>query len=126
MIQIVWQYKVKAEARERFELAYGPGGAWSNLFAKSQGYRGTVLLRETRESLRYLTIDSWDSETERNAMLVEHQAEYAALDTAFREWTDSESAVGVFRMLAEASVRPRKETRRGGRPTLGKKRRPKA
>jgi hypothetical protein len=34
MIEIVWEFVVKEEARGQFELAYGPGGAWSKLFAR--------------------------------------------------------------------------------------------
>lgn len=62
MIQVVWQYEVKEESRGKFELAYGPGGAWSTLFAKAPGYRGTALLRDTEEPRKYLTIDAWDTE----------------------------------------------------------------
>lgn len=105
MIQIVWQYQVREEARARFELAYGPGGAWSNLFARSPGFRGTVLLRDTREPRRFLTIDTWDSEAERDALLDRHRAAYTALNASFREWTEAETEIGVFRVLAEASVR---------------------
>ena len=31
MIEIVSEYLLKGEARQRFELTYGPGGEWSNL-----------------------------------------------------------------------------------------------
>ena len=113
MIQIVWQYEVKEEARSTFELAYGPGGAWSELFAKCPGFRGTALLRDTNNPRRYLTIDSWDSEAQRGAMLAKHGDEYSALDAAFREWTIREAEVGVYRILAEALVRPSINERRG-------------
>ena len=113
MIQIVWQYEVKEESRSKFELAYGPGGAWSELFAKCPGFRGTALLRDTNDSRRYLTIDSWDTEAQREAMLAEHGDEYSALDAAFREWTDHEAEVGVYRILADALVRPNISARRG-------------
>jgi heme-degrading monooxygenase HmoA len=106
MIQIVWQYVVKEEARAKFELAYGPGGAWSDLFSTSPGFRGAALLRDTSDPRKYLTIDSWDTEADRQAMLAKRQDEYAALDTAFKEWTESEVEVGTYRLLAEATVRP--------------------
>ena len=51
MIEIVWEYVVKEEARGQFELAYGPGGAWSKLFARCPGFRGTTLLRDTKNPL---------------------------------------------------------------------------
>ncbi len=112
MIQIVWQYRVKEEARGKFELAYGPGGPWGELFARSPGYRGTVLLRDTSDPRTYLTVDSWDSEAQHEATLAESKKEYSALDAAFREWTDSEVEIGVYRMLAEATVRPSPGARR--------------
>ena len=46
MVEIVWEFVVKEEARGQFELAYGPGGAWSKLFARCPGFRGTTLLRD--------------------------------------------------------------------------------
>jgi heme-degrading monooxygenase HmoA len=67
MIQIVWQYQVKEEFRATFELAYGLGSAWSQLFGNSPGFRGTALLRDTHNPHSYLTLDSWDSEEHREA-----------------------------------------------------------
>ena len=62
---------------------------------------------------RYLTIDLWDTLDQREQMLAEHKAEYSNLDASFTDWTESESEVGVFRALAEATVRPRGKARRG-------------
>jgi heme-degrading monooxygenase HmoA len=123
MIQVIWEFVVKDEARGQFELAYGPGGAWSNLFAHSAGFQGTILLRDVRNQRRYLTIDLWESEAQRDHVLTKNKAAYAELDRAFAEWTESETEVGVFRVLAEGTVRPQRkrkrsksrETRRGGR-----------
>lgn len=117
MVEIVWEFIVKEEARGQFELAYGPGGAWSKLFAQYPGFRGTTLLRGTKNPRRYLTIDLWDTEAQREQMLAEHNAEYAKLDAAFSAWTESETEVGIFRVLAEATVYPRGRARRGSRRT---------
>jgi heme-degrading monooxygenase HmoA len=114
VIQVVWKYVVKEEARGRFELAYGPGGAWSKLFARCPGFRGTTLLRDTADPRRYLTIDFWDSEAQRDEMLAEHAAEYAALDATFAEWTEAEEEVGVFSLLSQGTVHPVAAKRRGG------------
>jgi len=113
MIEIVWEYVVKEEARGQFELAYGPGGAWSKLFAQAPGFRGTTLLRDVENPRRYMTIDIWDSLDQREQMLAEHKAEYADLDAAFAGWTESEVELGVFRVQAEATVRPRGRSGRG-------------
>ena len=113
MIEIVWEFVVREEARGQFELAYGPGGAWSKLFARCPGFRGTTLLRDTHNPRRYLTIDLWDTLAKREQMLAEHEAEYSNLDAAFAEWTESKTEVGVFRVQAEATVRPSGRARRG-------------
>ncbi len=112
MIEIVWEFVVKEEARGQFELAYGPGGAWSKLFARYPGFRGTTLLRDTKNPRRYLTIDFWDTLAQREQLLAERKAEYSNLDAAFANWTESRTEMGVFRVLAEATVRPRGRARR--------------
>jgi heme-degrading monooxygenase HmoA len=113
MIEIVWEFVVKEEARGQFELAYGPGGAWSKLFARCPGFRGTTLLRDTKNPRRYLTIEFWDTVAQREQMLAERKAEYSNLDAAFADWTESKTEVGIFRVLAEATVHPRGRARRG-------------
>jgi heme-degrading monooxygenase HmoA len=113
VIEIVWEFVVKEEARGQFELAYGPGGAWSELFGACPGFRGTTLLRDTQNPRRYLTVDLWDTLAQREQALAEHEAEYAGLDAAFAGWTESETEVGIFRVQAEATVRPKGRARRG-------------
>ncbi len=112
MIEIVWEFVVKEEARGQFELAYGPGGAWSKLFARCPGFRGTTLLRDTKNPGRYLTIDFWDTLAQREQMLAERKTEYSDLDAAFADWTETKTEAGIFRVLAEATVRPRGRARR--------------
>ena len=116
MVEIVSESVVKEEARGQFELAYGPGGAWSKLFARSPGFRGTTLLRGTRNPRRYLAIDLWETEAQREQVLAERKAEYSSLDAAFGDWTESRTEVGIFRVLAEATVHPRG---RAGRSKAG-------
>ena len=120
MIEIVWEFVVKEEARGQFELAYGPGGAWSKLFARCPGFRGTTLLRDTENPRRYLMIDLWDTVAQREQMLAERKAEYSSLEAALGDWTESKTEVGIFRVLAEATVHPRG---RAGRTKAGEPRR---
>jgi len=116
MIEIVWEFVVKEEARGQFELAYGPGGAWSKLFARYPGFRGTTLLRDTQNPRRYLAIDFWETVAQREQVLAERAAEYSNLDASFADWTESETEVGIFTVLAEATVHPRG---RAGRTKAG-------
>ena len=107
MIEIVWEFVVKEETRGQFELAFGPGGAWSKLFARCQGFRGAILLRDAIDPRRYLMIDLWDTLAQREQALDESKAEYAHLEAAFIDWTESKIEVGIFHVRAEATVRPR-------------------
>ncbi len=116
MVEIIWEFVVKEKARGQFELAYGPGGAWSKLFARSPGFRGTSLLRDTRNPRRYLTIDFWETAAQREQVLAERAAEYFNLDAAFADWTESRGEVGILSVLAEATVHPRG---RAGRTKAG-------
>jgi heme-degrading monooxygenase HmoA len=120
MVEFVWEFVVREEARGQFELAYGPGGAWSKLFARCPGFRGTTVLRDTKNPRRYLTIDLWDTEAQREQALAERKAEYSDLEAVFGEWTESKTEVGIFSVLAEATVRPRG---RAGRSKAGEARR---
>jgi heme-degrading monooxygenase HmoA len=112
MIEIVWEFVVKEDARGQFELAYGPGGAWSKMFAQRPGFRGTTLLCDTKNPQRYLVIDLWDTLTQREQILAEHKEAYADLNADFAEWTETKTDVGIFRVRAEATVRPRGRARR--------------
>ena len=62
MIHIVWDFLVRADRLPEFERYYsGVDGPWAQLFRKSPGFRGTVLLHDTQEQRHFLTIDSWDT-----------------------------------------------------------------
>jgi len=95
MVEIVWEFVVKEEARGQFELAYGPGGAWSKLFARCPGFRGTTMLRDTKNPRRYLTIDLWETGAQREQALAERKAEYSDLEAAFGEWTESNTTTSL-------------------------------
>lgn len=116
MIEVVSEYVVNPEHAGRFELAYGPGGAWSNLLADAPGFRGASIMRDEQRPDRYLTVEVWDSPAQRESALSERQIGYVRLLRDMESWSESIHELGTFRMLAEASIRPRAgRTRRGGR-----------
>jgi len=121
VIEIIREFLVKETARGQLELIYGPGGAWSRTFAQCPGFRGTILLRDLRDPRRYLVIEIWDTEDQREQALAERQAEYSDLETAFARWTESITELGSFRVLAEATVRPRGRAGRPGAGEVGRK-----
>jgi heme-degrading monooxygenase HmoA len=97
MIAVIWRYEVKEEARAAFEATYGPVGAWAQLFARSEGFRGTELLRADDGS--YLTLDVWRCQEDFDAFMAEHGAEYHALDRDTESWTRSEHRIGSYEVL---------------------------
>ena len=114
MIEVLWEIAVNDAARARFELIFGPGGAWSKLAAASGGFRGTTLLCDAAAPQRYLVIEVWDEETDRAEMEAAHPGELAALEAAFAECGASRRRLGVFTLRSQAAVRPLGR-KRGGR-----------
>jgi heme-degrading monooxygenase HmoA len=96
MVQFVWEYIVLPEKAREFERAYAGSGAWAELFRKNPGYRGTQLLRDAENLLRYLTIDRWDSVASHQAMRERFAKDYAEMDRACEDFTETERSVGVF------------------------------
>lgn len=96
MRSYVWTYKVRADQVEAFRRAYASSGEWAKLFSLSPDYRGTKLLADSSDSLRFMTIDYFQSRGGRAAFLVEHRAAYDALDRKWRDATTEESFVGEF------------------------------
>jgi heme-degrading monooxygenase HmoA len=93
---IVWQFVVLAGHEHEFEEAYGPHGAWAELFAKSSGFRGTELLRDASASGRYLTIDRWETAEAFEEFRGSHGGAYQALDARCSAWTESEVRIGAY------------------------------
>jgi hypothetical protein len=110
LVEIINEFIVKEDARGHFELAYGPGGAWSNLFGRSSGFRGTTVLCDTENPRRYLIIDLWDTVEQRDQALKERKSDYSDVQDTFNEWTESKADLGIFSVRAEATVRPRSRT----------------
>jgi hypothetical protein len=99
MVQVIWEFVVRKDALAQFEEAYGPEGSWVRLFERYAGYRGTELVRDHSNPLRFVTIDSWDSLEQRGEMLKNGQAEYTRLDRELGVLVESEIELGVFTSL---------------------------
>lgn len=115
MIEIVWEITVQPDAQGQLELVFGPGGAWSKLFGGSPGFRGATLLHDMHHPRRYLVIDLWDTDDQREQALADCAADYATLEADLERWIESRSELGVFRVRAEATVRPRGKPSRRNR-----------
>lgn len=96
MFVVVWQFEVAEEKIAAFEAAYGPDGAWAQLFRSSENYLGTELLRDAYVPGAYLTIDRWKSEDDFRAFRRENDSAYEALDRTCDALTSRENRVGAF------------------------------
>lgn len=110
MIEIVCEVVVKPEASGLFALAYGPGGAWSDLFTRAAGFRGITVLRDAHDPQHFVIVEVWDSEEARAQSLIDHATAYAALQATLSEWVVSTRELGIFGILSEATVRARPGT----------------
>ncbi|MGE5183782.1 MAG: antibiotic biosynthesis monooxygenase family protein [Acidobacteriota bacterium] len=88
---IIWELVVREGSAAAFEEAYGPSGAWAKLFAHSEEYLGTELLRDDDDPRRYVTIDRWTTASAFLKLREEHAREYATLDALCDGWTERET-----------------------------------
>ena len=77
----VWEYEVPDDRAAEFTAAYGPDGAWGELFGRAAGYAGTELYRDATRGDRFLTIDRWRDEQDWRSFLRAFGRAYEALDT---------------------------------------------
>ena len=96
MFVVVWQFEIAEEKVAAFEAAYGPDGAWAQLFRNSPNYLGTELLRDAYIPFTYLTIDRWASEDDFRAFRKDHDTEYEVLDRASDSLTSRETRIGAY------------------------------
>ena len=99
MIRLVWVFRVRKGMEAEFERRYSSAGSWARLFAKSEGYEGTTLVRDTRVSGRYLVTDTWRDAESLAAFKKAHGAEYDALDKECQALTEEEIDLGTFEAL---------------------------
>ena len=96
MFVVVWHFEIAEDKIAAFEAAYGPKGAWAELFRLSPDYGGTELLRDAYVSGNYLTIDRWASEDAFRAFRKEHDGAYETLDRACDDLTAQETRIGAY------------------------------
>jgi heme-degrading monooxygenase HmoA len=105
MFVIAWQFDVQPGKVEEFERQYGSQGVWRDLFARSGGYIGTRLLRDSARTQRYVTLDLWTSEAAYQELRDRYRQEYEDLDAALAHLTTAEIRLGSFDSgVSEAEV----------------------
>jgi heme-degrading monooxygenase HmoA len=96
MFLVVWQFEVAEDKVAAFETAYGPEGAWAQLFRSSPDYRGTELLRDAYVPGSYLTIDRWTSEEAFRAFRKDYDTAYETLDRDCDALIEREARIGAY------------------------------
>lgn len=93
---VIWEFAVDEPAREAFERAYAPGGPWARLFAESEGFLETRLLRSKESPGTYQTIDRWASREAYAEFKRTFAERYDALDEEVGDLSRRETYVGLF------------------------------
>lgn len=96
MFVVVWAFRPNPAREAEFVQAYGPAGAWAELFRSDPRYLGGDLLRPADGSGRYLTLDRWLSRAGFEAFRTARREEYEALDLACAALTATEERVGEY------------------------------
>ncbi len=96
---VIWEYVVREGCAAPFEEAYSPSGAWAKLFAHSEEYLGTELVRDDDNARRYLTLDRWTTASALARFKEDHALEYARLDAMCEGWTERETRLGGGSLL---------------------------
>ena len=103
---IIWEFRITPRKRLAFERAYGPDGEWAKFFEKGIGYLGTELIRDARESDRYITLDYWKSRTDHETFKQQNRKMYEIIDERSEALTTKEVEIGKFsRRVASAARR---------------------
>jgi len=96
----LWEFIVEQNRTDEFERNYGPEGSWVQLFRQSPGYIETILLRDSADEQRFVTIDRWESAEAYRAFRATFSRQYAELDERCEQLTIAETAIGCFDELA--------------------------
>jgi len=92
----LWEFLVAAERIEEFKQHYGPGGTWVALFRQSPGYLETLLLQDSANPRRFITVDRWESRDAYEAFQSRFSREYAAMDEVCQHLTTQETPLGQY------------------------------
>ena len=92
----LWEFTVRADRLEEFQREYRPQGSWVAFFRRAGGYIDSVLLRDSANPGRFVTIDRWQSAEAYRAFRAAFAEQYAELDRRCERLTVQETALGAF------------------------------
>ena len=103
---IIWEFEVHPDQTKKFIRYYGPDGDWAELFRRSSGYIGTLLLNDETNPDRFLTLDRWTSREPHDAFRSQFAADYDALDRICEAFIHHEVDLGTFLQFASSEPAP--------------------
>ncbi len=92
----MWEFQVRSGSEQAFVNAYGPEGAWAQLFRRSPDFVGVELTRSVKNPDRFFTFDTWVSRAGFEAFCEQNAKAYEALDQKLAGLTDWERRIGSF------------------------------
>ena len=92
----LWEFIVEAEHLAEFEHHYGTQGSWAQLFRQSPGYIQTLLLRDSTDPCRFVTIDRWENDEAYRKFRSTFSRQYVDLDRRCEKLTTRETLIGEF------------------------------
>ena len=84
---------MSAEHAGAFVSSYAANGAWSQLFARGDGYVDSRLYRDVDDARRFITVDRWRDLDSWQRFLDRWSPEYEALDRRLDKLTMTERLV---------------------------------
>ena len=96
MYIIVWKFRVRDDATQKFIERYGSAGEWAKLFGRAAGYLGTELTRSVKDPQVFYTLDAWKSKASYDDFHAAFGDEYRALDKSFEGLTEQEQLIGTM------------------------------
>ena len=92
----LWEYRAHPDRIADFQQAYGPEGAWVELFRRASGYLRTELHRDRIDSHRFVTIDYWESAAAWEEFRAGFAEDFESLDARCEDLTVHEREIGRF------------------------------
>ena len=96
MLVVVWEYLARLERLEEFESFYRPDGPWGDLMRQCPGFVSITLMKDVRQSRRFLVADRWTSIAMYEAFKHERATEYQDLSERGARLYEREAEIGRF------------------------------
>lgn len=89
----IWRYRIDPARREEFVHAYSSDGAWTQLFQRGNGYRGSTLWQDSLDADIYYTQDCWANEDDFKSFMASWKTAYEKMDRQLEGLTIEETFV---------------------------------